>query len=69
MATNLALDDRLIDAAVKAGGHRSKRDAVMAALQEYVKLKRRQGVFDLVGTVEYYEDYDYKAARRAKKRP
>ena len=68
MATNLALDDRLIEQAVKAGGHRSKREAVTAALREYVKQKRRQGIFELVGNVDYYDDYDYKTARRAKKR-
>ena len=30
MATNLALDDRLINNAVKLGGHKSKRAAVTA---------------------------------------
>jgi len=68
MATNLALDDRLIEQAVKAGGHRSKREAVTAALREYVKQKKRDGIFELIGSVEYDEDYDYKAARRRKKR-
>jgi Arc/MetJ family transcription regulator len=66
MATNLALDDGLIEEAVKAGGHRSKREAVTAALREYVKQKKRQGIFELVGNVDYYDDYDYKAARRRK---
>ena len=68
MATNLALDDRLIEQAVKAGGHRSKREAVTAALREYVKQKKRHGIYELVGNVDYYDDYDYKAARRRKKR-
>jgi len=30
MATNLALDDKLIEAAVQAGGHKTKRAAVTA---------------------------------------
>jgi Arc/MetJ family transcription regulator len=68
MATNLALDDGLIEEAVKVGGHRSKREAVTAALEDYVKQKKRQGIFELVGAVDYYDDYDYKAARRRKKR-
>ena len=64
MATNLALDDKLISEAVKAGQHKTKKEAVTAALQEYLKLKRRLGLLDLVGTIEYRPDYDYKALRR-----
>jgi Arc/MetJ family transcription regulator len=40
MATNLALDDRLIEAARRAGGHKTKKEAVTAALAEYVKHRR-----------------------------
>ena len=36
MATNLALDDRLIEEAQAAGGHKTKKEAVTAALKEYV---------------------------------
>jgi Arc/MetJ family transcription regulator len=68
MATNLALDDKLIDEAVKAGNHRTKREAVTAALLEYVKLKRRLGLLEMVGQVEYDPDYDYKAERRRSNR-
>ncbi len=56
MATNLALDDKLIAAAVKAGRHRSKREAVNAALADYVRAKRRAGLDALIGTVDYYDD-------------
>lgn len=66
MATNLALDDRLIREAVRVGKHKTKREAVTAALNEYVRSHKRQAIFDLVGKVEYYDDYDYKAARRSK---
>jgi Arc/MetJ family transcription regulator len=64
VATNLALDDKLIDEAVKAGNHRTKREAVTAALEEYVKLKRRLGLLEMVGQVDYGPKYDYKAERR-----
>jgi UDP-N-acetylmuramate-alanine ligase len=67
MATNLALDDKLIAAAVKLGKHKTKRDAVTAALEDYVKKHRRLGILDLIGKVEYYDDYDYKALRKGKK--
>jgi Arc/MetJ family transcription regulator len=64
MATNLALDDRLIEQAVRIGRHKTKKEAVTAALQEYIKLKRRLGLLDLVGQIDYDPAYDYKAARR-----
>ena len=64
MATNLALDDRLIMDAVKLGGHKSKREAVNAALREYVKSKRRLGILDMFGKVDFDPAWDYKAARR-----
>ena len=66
MATNLALDDKLIRAAQKLGNHKTKKDAVTAALTEYVRRRRQQRIFDLVGQVEYDEDYDYKKLRQRK---
>jgi Arc/MetJ family transcription regulator len=68
MPTNLALDDDLIAQAVKAGNHRTKREAVTAALQEYVKMKRRLGLLEMVGQVDYDPAYDYKAERRRSNR-
>ncbi len=64
MATNLALDDELIEEAVEVGRHRSKKAAVTAALEEYVKARRRLGILDWMGRVDYYDDYDHKALRR-----
>jgi Arc/MetJ family transcription regulator len=64
MATNLALDDKLIDEAVRAGGHKTKKAAVTAALNEYVKSRQRQRILRWKGQVEYVDDYDFKALRR-----
>ena len=64
MATNLALDDRLIQEAVKLGKHKTKKDAVTTALKEYVKSIRRLGILELEGKVDFWPDYDYKAARK-----
>jgi Arc/MetJ family transcription regulator len=64
MATNLALDDALIREAQEVGSHKTKKEAVTAALQEYIQRHRRRRIIDLFGQVEYYDDYDYKAARR-----
>jgi Arc/MetJ family transcription regulator len=64
VATNLALDDRLIEEAVRVGGHKTKKEAVTAALAEYVRARRRGRILQWVGRVEYFDDYDYKATRR-----
>lgn len=64
MATNLALDDKLIEAAVRAGGHKTKKAAVTAALTEYVRSRRRRQILRWRGHVDYLDDYDYKALRR-----
>jgi hypothetical protein len=64
MATNLALDDQLILDAVKLGGHKTKREAVTVALQEYVKASKRLGILGLFGKVDFDPRWDYKADRR-----
>lgn len=64
MATNLALDDKLIDAAVKAGGHRTKREAVNAALREYLRLMKRREAIEAMGTEDPGEVEDVPARER-----
>jgi Arc/MetJ family transcription regulator len=67
MATNLALDDRLIEEARRAGGHKTKRDAVNAALDEYVKLRKQRRIIEAFGTFDFDPAYDYKAERRRRR--
>ncbi len=64
MATNLDLDDKLVDEAKRLGKHRSKRAAVNEALAEYVASRKRRKILDLFGTLEWDPKYDYKAERR-----
>jgi Arc/MetJ family transcription regulator len=68
MPTNLALDDSLIEEAVRVGKHRTKREAVTAALLEYVQARKRREILDWVGKVEYQDDYDPKRLRDRKPR-
>jgi hypothetical protein len=63
MATNLALDDSLIEEARQLGGQRTKKDVVTQALLEYVQRRKQLKLLDLFGTVEYDDDYEYKAQR------
>jgi Arc/MetJ family transcription regulator len=64
MATNLALDDGLIEKARRAGGHKTKKEAVTAALAEYVKHREQLRILKAFGTVDFDPAYDYKAERR-----
>jgi len=68
MPTNLALDDRLIETARKLGKHRTKKETVTAALDEYIQRRKQLEILDLFGTIDYDENYDYKRERRAKRR-
>jgi len=63
MPTNLQLDDRLIDEAVRLGGHRTKRAAVTQALVDYTQRLRQVKVLSEFGKVDFEPDYDYKAQR------
>jgi Arc/MetJ family transcription regulator len=64
MPTNLALDDRLIEEARRAGGHKTKKEAVNAALDEYVRRRQQLRILDAFGTIEFDPGYAYKAERR-----
>jgi Arc/MetJ family transcription regulator len=64
LATNLQLDDRLIERAVKLGKHKTKRAAVTQALKDYVEHLEQQKLLALFGNVDYDLEYDYKKQRK-----
>jgi Arc/MetJ family transcription regulator len=64
MATNLAIDDRLLERAKRLGKHRTKRDAVNVALREYVRHIELRKVLEAFGTIDFDPAWDYKRARR-----
>jgi len=67
MATNLALDDSLIEEARRAGGHKTKKDAVTAALAEYVRRRKQLRILNAFGSVDFDPKYDYKTERGRKR--
>jgi hypothetical protein len=64
MATNLAIDDRLLNEAVRVGGQRTKKDTVTQALQEYVQRRKQAQILNLFGKVDFDPKYNYKQQRR-----
>ena len=68
MATNLALDNKLIREALRLGQHKTKKEAVTAALEHYVRARKRAGLRELFGTIDYHDDAVAQKAVR-KRRP
>ena len=66
MATNLQIDDKLIEKAVDLGRHRTKKEAVTAALTAYVNHLQQQDILAEFGSVDYDSEYDYKKQRKQK---
>jgi Arc/MetJ family transcription regulator len=67
MPTNLAIDDALIEEARRTGGHRTKKEAVTAALDEYIQRRKQLQIIDQFGTFDFDPNYHYKAARSKKR--
>ena len=67
MPTNLAIDDQLIEEAKKLGRHRTKKETVTAALDEYIRRRKQLEILSLFGTIEYDPAYDHKRERRSKR--
>lgn len=63
MPTNLDIDPRLLDRALKASGERTKTAAVTRALREYVARHEQQRLLELFGALDWDPEYDYKAER------
>lgn len=64
MATNLALDDNLIEEARQVGHHSTKKAAVTAALEEYIQHRKQLEILDIFGTIDFDPDYDSKKNRQ-----
>jgi Arc/MetJ family transcription regulator len=67
MPTNLAIDDDLLEEAQKVGRHRTKRETVNAALDEYIKRRKQQEILSLFGKIDYDDAYNYKRERKSKR--
>jgi Arc/MetJ family transcription regulator len=66
MATNLALDDKLLEEAMKIGELRTKRETVNTALKEFIERRKQKKILELEGTITFRDDWDYKKDRRGR---
>ncbi len=63
MATNLSIDNELLNTALEVGGLKTKKDTVNLALEEFIQKRRAKEIISLFGTIEYDREYDYKKMR------
>jgi Arc/MetJ family transcription regulator len=63
MATNLSLDPKLLDRALKVSGEKTKKAAVTRALEEFIARRSQKRLLGLMGKLEWDESYDYKSER------
>ncbi len=64
MATNLSIDDKLLEEALSISGLKTKKDTVNYALKEFVNRRKQLELIDLFGKLDPDCDYDYKKARK-----
>ncbi len=63
MKTHLDIDEKLLEQAMKLGGHTTQREAVHAALKAYVRRQIRRELRALAGTVAWQGDLDVMRGR------
>ena len=68
MPRRVAIDDRLILEAQELGHHRTAKDTVIAALEEYIRQHKQTNILRLFGSIEYHDSYDYKRERCRKRK-
>jgi Arc/MetJ family transcription regulator len=63
MATNLALDPKLLERVLKVSGERTKKAAVTRALEEFVARRDQRRLLDLMGKFDWDDSFDHKKER------
>jgi hypothetical protein len=64
VVTNRQIDDRLINKALKLGGHPTKKAAVTQALVDYIHHREQDKIISLFGSIDYDPKFDYQKQRK-----
>ena len=65
MRTNIEIDDKMMKAAQRLSGLKTKRAVIDAALRMFVRVKRQSDILKLAGKVEFWDDFDDRKDRSA----
>lgn len=63
MPTNLAIDEKLLEEALRVSGLKTKKNTVNEALREFIQRRKQKDITSLFGKIEMDESYDYKRER------
>ena len=63
MATNLAINQDLLERALELSGKRTKTAAVTLALQEFIARREQRRLIELFDTLDWDPTFDYKSER------
>ncbi|MBT9148069.1 MAG: hypothetical protein DDT32_01838 [Syntrophomonadaceae bacterium] len=66
MRTNIVIDDKLMEQAMRVSGFSTKKDVVERALLEFVQRHTRKDLTELQGKIQFADNYDYKALRKGR---
>ena len=66
MATNLAINEGLLNTAYKIGGYSTKKGTVNTALEEFIERRKSEELIQLFGKIEYHPSYNYKKMRHSR---
>lgn len=66
MRTNINLDDNLVKEAFKYIDVTTKKELINIALKEFVENHKKKDLLELMGKIEFHENYDYKKMRSRK---
>jgi Arc/MetJ family transcription regulator len=63
MATNLSIDQKLLEKALEVSGFKTKKETVNLALQEFINRHKQLEILNLFGKMDPDPKYDYKKGR------
>jgi hypothetical protein len=63
MATNLAINESLLETALAIGRLKTKKETVNLALEEFINRRKITEVISMFNTIDYDDTYDYKQFR------
>ena len=66
MRTNVVLNEKLVNEALKLGNAKTKKEVIHMALEEFVENRKRLSLLDLSGKIRFAEGYDYKRMREGR---
>jgi len=67
MRTNIEIDDKIMQEAMRSGGFKTKKETVETALKAFSRQRKSQRkILELFGKIEFDPAYDHRKMRESK---